>query len=428
MPSLNRMVAPEITDPIDFDLTLQPYQSYTLDNNVPVYSIHAGTQEVVQVEWVFDAGNWQEEKKLVAAATNFMLKNGTSQLNAFSINQKFEFYGAFLSVQCHIETASITLFCLHKYAALLIPVVAEILTNSIFPEDELKTFRQIQIQKLKVNLEKCDFVANRMIDAYLYGENHPYGSMSGLDAYEALIREDLQTFFHRYYLNGHCQIFVSGIIPKSMDHLLNHSFGQLPLNQQELPKKEHFKKAEKEKKHRIIQDEKGVQAAIRMARSFPNKHHPDFPKATVLNNILGGFFGSRLMANIREEKGYTYGIYSYFKNYFAESEWLISTEAGREVSEATIIEIHKELEKLKQEPVGEDELYLVRNQLMGSLLSRLDGPFEIMSRWKNYILNGLDIQYFNQSIEVIKTISSQELQELANKYFSGDPFYELTVI
>lgn len=428
MPVLNRSQPPSITDPVDYDLSLQPYTFFTLDNGVPVYSIHAGTQEIIQVEWVFEAGNWQEDKRLVAAATNFMLKNGTSDLNAFSINQKFEFYGAFLSVQCHVETATITLFCLDKYAKILIPVVAELLTNSIFPQNELNTFRQIQEQNLQVNLQKCDFVANRLIDAYLYGYAHPYGAISSRETYEALERTDLQTFFQTYYLNGFCRIFVSGLIPKNMDMLLNASFGSLPMNQQKLAEKVYTQNAEKEKKHLVINDEKGVQAAVRLARYFPNKHHPDFIKATVLNNILGGFFGSRLMSNIREEKGYTYGIYSYFKNYVAESEWIISTEAGRDVSAATIVEIHKELEKLKNEPVGEDELYLVRNQLIGGLLSHLDGPFEIMSRWKNYILNGLDENYFKQSIEVIKTISAEEIQGLANKYFSGEPFYELTVI
>lgn len=428
MPVVNRMQPPAITDPVDYDLSLQPYTFFTLDNSVPVYSIHAGTQEIIQVEWVFEAGNWQEDKKLVAAATNFMLKNGTSDLNAFSINQKFEFYGAFLSVQCHVETATITLFCLEKYAEILVPIVAELLTNSIFPQNELNTFRQIQVQNLQVNLQKCDFVANRLIDAYLYGSAHPYGAFSSREAYEALERTDLLAFFKSYYLNGFCRIFVSGLIPQNMDMLLNVSFGSLPLNKQKLPEKIYTRKAEKEKKHRVINDEKGVQSAVRMARYFPNKHHPDFIKCTVLNNILGGFFGSRLMSNIREEKGYTYGIYSYFKNYLAESEWIISTEAGRDVSEATVIEIYKELEKLKNEPVGDDELYLVRNQLIGGLLSHLDGPFEIMSRWKNYILNGLDENYFKQSIEIIKTISPQEIQALANKYFSGDPFYELTVI
>ena len=428
MPVLNRFEAPIITDPVDYTLTLQPYQFFSLDNGVPVYSIHAGTQDVIQVEWVFDAGNWQEDKRLVAAATNFLLKNGTASNNAFSINQQFEFYGAFLSMQCHVETASITLFCLSKYACKLIPLVADILTNSIFPENELETFKQIQKQKLQVNLQKCDFVANRVIDSYLYGYAHPYGAVSSLEAYDALDRTDLETFYKTFYLNGFCRIFISGLIPHDMEMLLNESFGKMPLNQKKLPEKGYTQFCEKEKKHRVINDEKSVQAAVRLARKFPNKHHPDYIKATVLNNILGGFFGSRLMSNIREEKGYTYGIYSYFKNYVAESEWIISTEAGRDVSEATVYEIYKELEKLKNEPVGKDELYLVRDQIIGGILSHLDGPFEIMSRWKSYILNGLDENYFNQSIEIIKTISAKEIQDLANKYFSTGSFYELTVI
>lgn len=428
MPALNRSDAPIITDPVDYTLSLQPYQFYNLDNGVPVYSIHAGTQEVVQVEWVFEAGNWQEDKRLVAAATNFLLKNGTGSMNAFSINQQFEFYGAFLSMQCHVETASITLFCLSKYASKLINIVAELLTNSIFPEQELETFKQIQKQKLQVNLQKCDFVANRLIDSYLYGNAHPYGAVSSMESYNTLERTDLENFYKTYYVNGFCKIFISGLIPNDMEMLLNTSFGHLPLNQKKLFEKVYTQFSEKEKKHRILNDANGVQAAVRLARKFPNKHHPDYIKATVLNNILGGFFGSRLMGNIREEKGYTYGIYSYFKNYIAESEWIISTEAGRDVSEATVHEIYHELEKLKNEPVGEDELFLVRNQIMGGILSHLDGPFEIMNRWKTYVMNGLDENYFNKSIEVIKTISAKEIQELANKYFSTDSFYELTVI
>ncbi len=428
MPVLNRLEGPAITDPVNFNLQLPPYQLFHLDNDVPVYSIQAGTQEVLQIEWVFDAGIWQADHKIVAAATNYMLKNGTTQKDAFSINKQVEFFGAFLSVQCHVEFASVTLFCLNKNAGDLIPIIAELLTDSIFPENELATFKQIQRQKLKVNLQKCDFVANRLIDQYLYGADHPYGAVTTFEDYEKLQREELQTFFKTYYLEGSCRIFVTGILPSNLETLLNKNFGGLSLNKKVLPQKLYQKSPDTSKKHHVLNDENGVQAAIRLARPFPGKHHPDYKKAMVLNNILGGFFGSRLMSNIREEKGYTYGIYSHFKNYRDESEWLIATEVGRTVSEATIKEIYFEMEKLTREPVPDDELYLVRNQLMGGLLSRLDGPFEIMARWKSYILNNLDAQFFYDSIETIKTISAPELQELARTYFKPDSFYELTVI
>jgi len=184
----------------------------------------------------------------------------------------------------------------------------------------------------------------------------------------------------------------------------------------------------REKKYRLNNDPNGVQGAIRIARPFPNRHHPDFLKVQVLNSLFGGFFGSRLMANIREDKGYTYGIHSYLQNHIQQSAWMISTEAGRHVAEATITEVYKEMERLCNEPVDEEELHLVRNYMMGSILGDLDGPFQIIARWKNYVLNNLTEAYFYKNLETIKTITAEELTELAKKYFIKEEFYQLTVV
>jgi predicted Zn-dependent peptidase len=181
------------------------------------------------------------------------------------------------------------------------------------------------------------------------------------------------------------------------------------------------------KKFRITNDPNGVQGSIRIARPFPNRHHPDFLKAQVLNALFGGFFGSRLMSNIREDKGYTYGIHSYLQNHIHDSAWMISTEAGRDVCEATIKEVYKEMNDLRENPVDDDELKLVRNYMMGSILGDLDGPFQIISRWKNIVLNNLDENYFYNSINTIKSVTPEELQQLAIKYLQPEEFYELVV-
>jgi hypothetical protein len=182
-----------------------------------------------------------------------------------------------------------------------------------------------------------------------------------------------------------------------------------------------------EKKYRIQNDPDAVQGAIRLASQFPNRHHPDFKKVMVLNTVFGGFFGSRLMANIREEKGYTYGIYSYLQNHIQQSALVISTEAGKDVCEPAIAEIYKEMRLLCEENIGEEELSLVRNYMIGGILGDLDGPFHIIAKWKNIILNNLDVSYFNESVETIKTISADELRILANKYLVPSTFYELVV-
>lgn len=424
---LNRLQSPPIKDAVEFDLQLKPYEKWTLDNGVEVYSINAGAEEVLQLEWVFNSGNWHEEKNMVASATNFLLKNGTIKKSAFDLNEAFEYYGAYLNRTCYSETATITLHCLNKYSEELLPMVAEIIMESVFPEDEIKLFKQNNKQRLEVNLKKGDFVANRLIDTYLYGVNHPYGKVSSFEALEALERKQLQDFYEHYYRNGKCVMFVAGKIPEGMFALLNKHFGKLPINQPKTLINQVIQPAT-EKKYRVQNDMNGVQGAIRIARPFPNRHHPDFLPVLVLNNLFGGFFGSRLMDNIREDKGYTYGIHSYIQNHVHECAWMVSTEAGRDVSEATIKEVYFEMEQLRHELVDEEELLLVKNYMMGSILGDLDGPFHIIAKWKNIILNGLGEDYFNKSVQTIKSISALELKELANKYLQPEAFYELVVV
>ncbi len=426
---IDRSTAPDIKLPIDFNVELPSCKKYTLSNGVEVYAVDMGTEEVMMLNWVFYAGNAFENKKAIAAAVNFLLKNGTSKRSAFDINEQRDYYGAHLNRNCYSETSELTLHCLNKHLDQLLPVVSELLSDSVFPGEELDIYKQNAQQRLRVNLRKSEFVASRLIDAYMFGEKHPYGKYNTMEDYAALNREELIPFYTQHYQRGQCVIFAAGKLPYTMISLLEKYFGSLPLQPFDRTNPYRFPvEPAKQKKVEYINDADGVQAAIRIARPFPNRHHPDFQKVLVLNNIFGGFFGSRLMANIREEKGYTYGIHSYLLNYTAESGWMISTEAGRQVAADAIKEIYNEMEGLRNEPVDEEELLMTRNFMIGSILADLDGPFQVIGRWKNLVLNNLDESYFYRGIQIIKTISAEELQALANKYMQPGEFYELSVI
>ena len=387
---IDRLVAPPIKDAVEFKLHLKPCDEFTLDNGVPVYAINAGAEEVLQLEMIFYAGNWFEKQKAVASATNSLLKNGTSTKTAFQINERFEYYGAYCNRACYNETAVVSLSTLNKHLPALLPVVKEMITDSVFSEDELSTFKQNSKQRLSVNLKKCDFVAGRLIDSYVYGEKHPYGTYTNPEDIDTLSTDQLKAFFQQYYVNGQVVIFISGKLPADIQQQLNNNFGGLSITGKKVTTIEHPIISAAEKKYR--------------------------------------YFGSRLMSNIREDKGYTYGIHSFVQNHLNQSAWMVSTEAGKDVSEATIEEIYKEMKLLREELVGEEELMLVRNYLMGTILGDLDGPFQIIGRWKNIVLNGLTEKYFYDSIETIKNISAEELRELANKYLNPEDFYELVVI
>lgn len=425
---LNRTLAPIIKDPIEFDLQLPPCEKWRLKNNIPVYAVNAGERDVIMVEWVFEAGNWFEQKNLIASTTNALLKNGTHDKSAFELSDYFEYYGAYVNRSCYNETATITLHCLTKHLPELLPVIAEMLTGSVFHQEELDTYRQNQKQKLQVSLLKCEYVASQLLDELLYGKNHPYGKQPHAKDYDNLNKDEIISFYNQYYIKGNCKIFTAGKLPENLLELLNKEFGSLPLNVSQSNIEPQHKETATQKKYNIINDSNGVQAAIRLARPFPNRHHPDFQKVQILNNVLGGYFGSRLMSNIREDKGYTYGIYSYLQNHILESAWVISTEVGKEVAEAALEEIYKEMKLLREGFILPDELLLVKNYMMGLMLGNLDGPFQIIARWKNYILNGVDEQYFNNAIQTIKKVTPLELDEMANKYLQPDTFFEVVVV
>ena len=425
---LNRNEAPPIKDAIEFDLKLKPYEKLVLDNGIEVYTIDAGAQEVLQMEMIFYAGNSYEKNNAVAAATNHLLKNGTTTKTAFAINEHFEYYGAYCNRACQNEVASVSLHTLSKHLSVLLPVITEMITDSIFSEEELNIYKQNSTQKLSVNLQKCDFVANRLIDACLFGEQHPYGKYIVAADYNALTTAQLKDHFGKYYLNGHCVIFVAGKLPARLFETLNGQFGKLAIKPGKGQMVNGTITPAAEKKYRISNDTNGVQGAIRIGRPFPGRHHPDFMKMMVLNTVFGGFFGSRLMGNIREEKGYTYGIHSYVQSHFQDTALIVSTEAGKDVAEATIKEVYKEMKILREELIDEEELLLIRNFLIGNILGDLDGPFHIISRWKSIVLNNLNGQYFYDTIKMIKHISAEDLKTLANKYLQPDDFYELVVV
>ena len=424
---MNRKIAPKIKDAVDYSLALKPYEHYKLDNGIDVYSVNAGAQEVLQLEMVFYAGNSFEKQKGIAAATNFLLKNGTKNKSAFEINEAFEYYGGYCNRSCYNETATVTLHCLTKQIDKLLPVMQDMLTESVFSEEELSTYKQNSLQRLKVNLQKAEFVAGRLIDSYIYGEHHPYGVYTNPLDIESVTVEACRQFYNDYYLNGRCIIFVSGKFTEELNKQLNDTFGKLNTNTKNIVVPSFQSITATERKFRIDNDPNAVQGAIRIAMPFPNRHHPDFKKVMVLNTLYGGFFGSRLMSNIREDKGYTYGIYSYIQNHIQESAWVISTEAGKDVSDATIQEIYNEMQKLREEKIDDEELLLVRNYMIGGILGELDGPFQIMAKWKNIILNNMDESYFYDSVNEIKAVNADQLMELANKYLRPENFWELVV-
>jgi zinc protease len=425
---LNRTIPPTIYAPTTFEFRLPPCSKQLLDNGIPLYYVNDCVEEVAQVELVFPAGLWYESKIGVAQAAMSLLKSGTSQWSSFQINEMFEQYGASVKTAAGNDWASVSISCLTKHLSKLLPIISTLLQDAVFPEHELEIYKQNTKQRLAVQLKKSNFVANRAIDTYLFGKQHPYGKYSEMADVDAITCEDLIYHVQQFITPSSCKIFLAGKFTNHEISAINAAFGKSTMQHATLEQPNHLVSNAVEKKYRITNDPNGVQGSIRLIRSFPDKHHPDFTPMIVLNTVFGGYFGSRLMSNIREEKGYTYGIHSYLYNNVHDGAFIITTEAGKDVCEETIQEIYYEMEMLRQQKMDQEELQLVKNYLLGTILGDLDGAFQIIQRWKNIILNGFEEDRFYKNIEVYKNISPDELQHLANVYLQKDDFYELVVV
>lgn len=428
MMTLDRKTPPAIHDAIEFDYVLPAINEQKLSNGIPFYWLNAGVQDVVEINWIFPAGVWYEEKQATSQAVAGLLKNGTSKRTAHQINEALEFYGASLKVGPGNDHSTVTLHALTKHLPQLLPIVFEVLTDAVFPQAELDIYKQNSLQRLVVSLRQCDFVANQRIDAVLFGEAHPYGRYTKKETIENINREDLLAFYKKHFDLGGVKIFMAGKFGSDALKNIDDVFGTVAVTTTNHDAKTFDIVQAAEKKQHIINDADGVQGAIRIARLFPNRHHEDFAPMVVLNTLFGGYFGSRLMSNIREEKGYTYGIYSGLSPFAHSGELTIQTEVGRDVVEPAIKEIYHEMELLRNELADDEELLLVKNYLLGNLLGDLDGPFSILQRWRTLILNGMTIENFNRNIRIYKTITTQELQVLAQKYLDAKDYHEIVVI
>lgn len=419
----NRTQAPPIAS--IHHLELPPYQVHRLSNGIPLYVIHLGDQEVCKLELVFHAGRPYEHKPLAARATLSQLKEGTLRYSAADIAETLDFYGATLQTPYSLDTSNVALYTLNKYFHKALPVLAEILGHPTFPQHELDNFIQRNQVELQVELSKTDVVAYRKITELIFGEHHPYGYNSYPETYAALTRDDLLQHFHQHYLAGNCSIFLSGHIQPDMLHALDDYLSEaikpgqsspyIPPVEERPPQRLRFSHPDK------------VQAAIRIGRRLFNRAHPDYAGMYVLNTVLGGYFGSRLMTNIREEKGYTYNIYSSLEPLRFDGAFLIATEIGTEFVKDTLAQIYQEVETLCEHPVDDEELAMVRNYLMGGMLNMLDGPFNVADIVKTAVVEDLPMSYFQQMVGTIQRISASELLRLAQQYLAPETLWEVCV-
>ena len=398
-----------------------------LDNGVNVNLLSGGTQDILKIDFIFQAGTYHQSQPLIARATNQLLQQGSKNYTAFEIAEGIDQYGAFLQAETSYDTSTITLYSLSKHLQQVLPYLSELILHPTFPEKEFHIYKNNSLERFKINQEKVGFVARQRFIQHLFGKNHPYGFAAAFNNYEDLSLTEIKTFYKNYYALNNAQIIVSGNISDDVLPLLNNFFGKESCSNPAEQKVIDVNVAPETKTNVFIEKEGALQSAIRIGRQFPNKLHPDYFGLQILNTVLGGYFGSRLMKNIREDKGYTYGIGSGIVSLKNGGYFFISTEVGSDVTSKALAEIYKEMEILSTKEIPEQELGLVKNYLLGQLLKSCDGPFNMASLYENVLLYGLDYTFYENYINTIKGITSKTLLNLAQTYLNKSELKEVVV-
>lgn len=381
-----------------------------------------GDKEVIRLRVVFNAGTKQHENPVIPVAVNALMKEGTKNYTAAALADKLDYYGAFLHSEIDKDRSWIELYCLSKHVNSVMPLFTEIIREATFSAEEWGIYKTNAIQNLKQNQQKVSFLAKSKLQEVLF-EGHPYGTVVEESHYQAVSELDLQAFYAQFITNKIVQVELVGQFTEEHKNYLTNA---LHLEEQQVlitGKKNETPMHPAKAIH--IPKKDAVQCAISIGSIFPGRTHPDYFGVKVLVCALGGYFGSRLMANVREDKGYTYGIGAGVGAYQDFGVINISTEVGVAVKDAALHEIYYELDRLVNEPIPEDELTLVKNYMKGSLLKQCDGLFSQADLWHVLSPFNLDFEYFEAYMQVINKITAKELQTLADKYLHKKYFTEV---
>ena len=409
------------------ELTLPAYETGQLANGMPVFALKGSSEPVMKMEIVFRAGGVFEKKMGVAECTAGLLSEGTKRLTSAQLAEEIESKGATLFTRGGVDTVRLRLLTLTKFFPALIDLFREVMTEPAFEPEELKVFTENKIERLKIELKKNEVLAYRHLTEVIFGLNHPYGKNITAEDYRAIDSNDLVQHHQQNILPERGFILLSGSYGDHELKLLEDSIGSWAPSH---PNGKGIVPPQMDTPLTGFLEYDGPQthqAAIRIGRKLFPQTHPDFNGLFVLNTILGGYFGSRLMTEIRENRGLTYGIYSSVDSFAVDGCFYISTETATDNTPAMIDAIRQEIKKLQQEPVLSSELDMARNYLMGHLMTQIDGPFNTMDFIKSLKIEQLDDSTFSRMVHTIQNITPRDLRELAERYLSLDEWVTIVV-
>lgn len=401
---------PRIT-PLQVDVATA--ERLPLKNGIDLYMLPSDDFEVLRISFVFRAGSTAQQVPFSASAAANLLAEGSRGMTGAEIAEQLDYYGSWYDVNLDRDYAYINFATLSKFFDRTLAVAEQILLDPTFPEEELRSYCAKRRQRLAIERTKVDVQAREAFAKALFGARHPYGISSDEAEYDRLTRDAVVAFHTAHYTAENCVVVCSGRIGAHERQAIASLAERIPQRAAAAP----AVFPEPQTTHAVFVEHPGaVQSSLRIGRLLFPRQHPDFVGMQVVATALGGYFGSRLMQNLREEHGYTYGAVAAMVNFERAGYFAVATQVGTDVTREALREIFHEIERLREEPLSEEELRLVRNMMIGEMMRVLDGPFGIADVTIENILCGTDNTTIGENIRRIRRITPEKVRQLARRY------------
>lgn len=395
-------------------LNFGEYKIYELKNGLKVIVVQNDKLPRVTMNLVIDRDRiFEGDKAGYVSLAGEMLRQGTLNRVKSDLDEEIDFMGA------NIGTSSSNVFAsgLSKYSEKLMEILADVARNPSFPQAEFDKLKTQTISGIESNKDSPDAVASTVFNKVLYGANHPYGEDATVATAESVELNDCINYYKKYWMPNSAYLAIVGDIkPKTAKKLAKKYFGDWqpgtrPTNTFDTPQ------VPTTIEIAFSNKESAVQSVISLGNTIDLKPgDPDNIKLNLTNQILGVGSLGRLFQNIREDKGYTYGAYSDYDSDKLVGEFTASASVRNEVTDSAIVEFLNEFNRIRTEPVSDEELEGAKNFIIGSFGRSLESPQTIASFALNIERYGLPKDYYENYLNELGKLTKEDVMATAQKY------------
>lgn len=396
------------------------FDTRQLPNGAMLHVMRGGTQPITKIDFVIAAGTLLSEKPLVARAASVLLSEGTRTRTSAQIAEDLDYYGAYLWQRTGLKRTTLSMACLTKHVAHVVPIIEEIIKEPSFPDNELRLYIERTRQEFEIEQCRTTYRARTAIRQLLYAPSCRFGRIAKHSDFGQLRQGDLVDFHQDTYSPRDAHIFVSGLPDDTAIDIISHAFGENwePKEKAVYPLPHFGERGQ----HEVISVANAKQASICIARHTPPIEHVDNQALFVVNTIFGGYFGSRLMQNIREEKGLTYGIGSRLVMADYGGTLTINSDVRPDKYELVVDEVFAEMHRMSTELVDEEELSMVRNYMKGEMLRQFDSTLSSADTLIPMCVIGRGREHFEAIDKTISEITPEEIRSISDRYLRPEDF------